>query len=295
MKEQAITTTVNKVLIPITLTDEGRTVIQRAVNFHNRYDCEVTLLLSVDEESELPDWLSQFFQNRSALLPAEDQLRMFVCDNLKEYRVPEYMHLVVIPGSIMTGVKRVQQKDPHDLLLLNKRLVTDPNAQSLWENNIKLIIQEACCPVLTYAGGNNPIQASKILLPIDLFQPYRGKLIWAERLAHAYSADVHIVSAIKNTLVLEETSVYRKIKEARFHLEESGIKTETTILMEQEGKTINQMIPEFINATKADLTVLMTHQESIFDFNYIGRVASEVILQTDTPIFCIAPEKYSIF
>ncbi|MFV0365739.1 MAG: universal stress protein [Mangrovibacterium sp.] len=295
MKEQAITTAVNKVLIPITLTKEGKTVIARAVNFHKRYNCEVTLLLSVDEESELPNWLNQFFKNRSALLPAEDQLRMFVCDNLDDYKVPEYMHLVIMPGSMMGGVKRVQQKDPHDLLLLNKRLVTAPEAQDSWENNIKLAIQEAHCPVLTYAGGKNPIRANKILLPIDLFQPYRGKLIWAERLAHTYNANVHIVSAIKNTLVLEETAVYRKIKDARFHLEQSGIKTETTVLMEQEGKTINQMIPEFINETKADLTVLMTHQESIFDFNYIGRVASEVILKTDTPIFCIAPEKYSLF
>lgn len=295
MREEAITTSVNKVLVPITLNDEGKTVIQRAIKFHARYNCDVSLLLSVDEESELPSWLSLFFQNRSALLPAEDQLRMFVCDNLPDYTIPEYMKLIVIPGSMMTGVKKIQQKDKHDLILLNKRLVTDPNAQDAWENNIKLIIQEAHCPVLTYAGGDTPIKASKILLPIDLFQPHRGKLIWAERLAHAYHADVHIVSAIKNTLLLEETTVYRKIKDARFHLEKSGIKTETTVLMEQDGKTINQMIPEFINATKADLTVLMTHQESIFDFNYIGRVASEVILKTDTPIFCIAPEKYTIF
>ncbi|MFV0553910.1 MAG: universal stress protein [Mangrovibacterium sp.] len=295
MREQAITTAVNKVLMPITLNDEGKGVINRAVNFHRRYNCEVTLLLSVDEDSELPNWLSKFFQNRSALLPAEDQLRMFVSDALADYKVPEYMHLVVEPGSMMRGVKKVQQKNPHDLVLLNKRLVTDPEAQDSWENNIKLIIQEAHCPVLTYTGGDKPIRASKILLPIDLFQPHRGKLIWAERLAHGYNASVHIVSAIKNTLVLEETAVYRKIKDARFHLEQSGIKTETTILMEEEGKTINQMIPEFINATQADLTVLMTHQESIFDFNYIGRVASEVILKTDTPIFCIAPEKYSLF
>lgn len=295
MREQAITTAVNKVLIPITLNEEGKNVIRRAVNFHKRYDCEVSLLLSVDEDSGLPSWLSQFFRNRSALLPAEDQLRMFVSDNMPEFSIPEYMHLLVESGSMMLGVKRVQQKNPHDLLLLNKKLITDPKAQSSWENSIKLIIQEAHCPVLTYAGGNQPIQASKILLPIDLFQPHRGKLIWAERLAHGYQADVHIVSAIKNTLVLEETAVYRKIKEARFHLEKAGIKTETTILMEDAGKTVNQMIPEFINATKADLTVLMTHQESIFDFNYIGRVASEVILKTDTPIFCIAPEKYSLF
>ncbi|MFV0290988.1 MAG: universal stress protein [Mangrovibacterium sp.] len=295
MIEQAITTAVNKVLVPITLNEEGKNVIIRAVNFHKRYDCEVSLLLSVDEESELPSWLSVFFQNRSALLPAADQLRMFVSDNLEEYKIPSYMHLLVEPGSMMTGVKRVQQKNPHDLVLLNKRLVTDPNAQASWENSIKLIIQEAHCPVLTYTGGDRPIRASKILLPIDLFQPHRGKLVWAERLAHAYNAEVHIVSAIKNTLVLEETTVYRKIKDARFYLEQSGIKTETTVLMEQEGKTINQMIPEFINATQADLTVLMTHQESIFDFNYIGRVASEVILKTDTPVFCIAPEKYSIF
>ena len=44
-----------------------------------------------------------------------------------------------------------------------------------------------------------------------------------------------------------------------------------------------------------DLTIIMTHQESVINENYIGRFASEIIHNCPTPVLSIVPGRDNVF
>ncbi|WP_163715322.1 universal stress protein [Mangrovibacterium lignilyticum] len=287
-----IKTTVHRVLVPVTLDDQGKSAIRRALQIHEKFQTNITFLYVVPDESVITDWFRPV-KKQSNLREHRRQFKAFVTDEF-DGKFPSFVRLKVRAGSITKCVVRLLNHIRYDLVILNKKLEQSPKSESTWTNGIKLIVGEALCPVLTYDGDEKPFDFKTIMFPVDIFQPHKHKLAWAVRLAKVFNAKVHVVSALKANLDEEESRISKKMKYIRFTLEEAGISTVSTLLREDSGKQLCDLIPEFIDETNPDLTLIMTHQENIFDFNYIGRLASEVLLKTKAPVFSITPKKETI-
>ncbi|RKD92250.1 universal stress protein [Mangrovibacterium diazotrophicum] len=287
-----IKTTVHRVLVPITLDDQGASAIRRAQEIHEKFETKITLLYVVPEESVITDWFRPI-RKQSNLLEHRKALKAFIAKHF-DGKLPSYVRLKVRSGSLTKCIVRMLNHFRYDLVVLNKKLEQSPKLQSAWANGIKLIVGEALCPVLTYDGDDKPFNIKTIMVPVDIFQPHKHKVAWAIRLAKVFGSKVHVVSALKANIEEEDSMIYKKIKGVRYRLEEEGIETEATLLREEAGRKLHDLIPEFIDETNPDLTLIMTHQENIFDFNYIGKLASEVILRTKAPVFSITPKKETI-
>lgn len=287
-----IKTTVHRVLVPITLDEQGASAIRRAQEIHEKFETKITLLYVVPEESVITNWFRPI-RKQSNLLQHRKDFKAFVMEYFGG-TFPSFIRLKVRSGSLTKCIVRILNHFRYDLVVLNKKLEQSPKMQSAWANGIKLIVGEALCPVLTYEGDDKPFDIKTIMLPVDIFQPHKHKVAWAIRLAKVFGSNVHVVSALRANVEEEDSMIYKKMKGIQFRLEEEGIATEITLLREEPGKELHDLIPDFIDETNPDLTLIMTHQENIFDFNYIGKLASEVILRTKPPVFSITPKKETI-
>lgn len=287
-----IKTTVHRVLVPVTLDEQGISAINHAREIHDKFQTNITFLYVIPDESILTEWFRPVTKQTN-LLHERKRFKAFITEQFGG-EFPRYIRLKVRHGSITKCVVRLLRHLRYDLVIFNKKLEQNPRSQSAWETGIKLVVGEALCPVLTYDGGNTPLNIKNIMLPLDIVQPHRLKVAWVSRLAKAWGAKVHVVSVLTANIAEEDSTIFRKMNDVRLSLEERGIAVETTLLREDSGTKLCNIMRDFINEQKPDLTLIMTHRETIFDFNYIGRLASEVILNTEPPVFCITPKKETL-
>lgn len=287
-----IKTNMHRVLVPVSLDEQGVSAIQHAKEIQEKFNATITLLYVVPDESILTEWFRPV-RKQSKLLQYQKQLKHFVG---KEFggKVPKFVRLKVRPGSIAKAIVHTLNHFRFDLVILNKMIGYDQQNSSVWESGIKFIVGEARCPVLTYNGGDKPFRIQTIMLPVDIMQPHQQKVSWATRLAHTWDARVHVVSALRLNIKEEDSTIYRKMKDITQTLEDEGIETGMTLLREDPGIKLGDIMRNFINEAQPDLTLVMSHKENIFDFNYIGGLASEIILNTDAPVFCITPKRETL-
>lgn len=287
-----IKTNMHRVLVPVSLDEQGLSAIQRAKEIHEKFHANITLLYVVPDESILTEWFRPV-KKQTKLLQYRRQFKDFV---VKQFggKFPRFIRLKVRHGSLAKMIVRISDHFRYDLIILNKQIGADSRSTSAWESAIKFVVGESRCPVLTYNGGTNAFDVRTILLPVDIMQPHQQKVIWVSRLAKAWKAKVHVVSALTLNIKEEDSSVFRKMKDIEIKLENEGIDTKLTLLREESGTKLCDIMRDFINHEKPDMTLVMTHQENILDLNYIGRLASELILNTNAPVFCITPKKKTL-
>ena len=186
-----IKTIVHRVLVPITLDEQGRSAIGRAQEIHEKFQTKITFLYVVPDESVITDWFRPI-RKQSNLQQNRKAFKAFVMEYFGG-TFPSYVRLKVRSGSLTKCIVRMLNHFRYDLVVLNKKLEQSPKMQSVWANGIKLIVGEALCPVLTYDGDDKPFDIKTIMLPVDIFQPHKHKLAWAIRLAKVFGSKVHVV------------------------------------------------------------------------------------------------------
>ncbi len=58
---------------------------------------------------------------------------------------------------------------------------------------------------------------------------------------------------------------------------------------------MHEAVQFFSKKNRPDLTIIMTHQESVMNENYIGRFAGEIIHNCPTPVLSIVPGHDNVF
>ena len=66
------------------------------------------------------------------------------------------------------------------------------------------------------------------------------------------------------------------------------------IIKSKEHK-MHEAVQFFSKKECPDLTIIMMHQESVINENYIGRFAAEIIHNYPTPVSCIVPGCDNVF
>ncbi len=282
----------NRILVPVTLDEEGRSAVQRALQIQKQFDSHITFLYAVQEENAFSGLFRRDSKSKS-VLRARKQLKEFIEAETGGH-IPSFVRLKVRYGSLTKSTIRLINHFRYSMIFLNRKLGDGTEQGKGWKNGIRLIVGEARSAVLTYNGGDEAFEVKTIMFPVDLFQPHRKKVEWAIYLAKTLQAKVHVVAAVLDGIKEEDSSVYRKMKAIQFQLEDQNINTEFTLLREDGSRKLCQLVPDFINSVQPDLTLIMSHQERLFDFNYVGRLAYEMLMNTKPPVFCIHPRRTSI-
>ncbi len=141
---------------------------------------------------------------------------------------------------------------------------------NLRKHNTDRIIGASSCPELTIKETWTKIGIREILIPLDIGKQIRTKIFWAIELALKFKAKIRIISVLRVNIDIEESYTYRKCK-------------------------IHEAVQFFSMKECPDLTIIMVHQESGINENYIGRFATEIIHNCPTPVLSIVPRRDNVF
>ncbi|MFV0268821.1 MAG: universal stress protein [Draconibacterium sp.] len=285
-------TTIHHILVPVTLDEHGINSIRQALILSRKFDSKVTLLYVAPRFSMLGKYyrpMERLHYKREAFA----RFKKFVKDFFDQ-GIPGFIRLKLRKGSLQKWVVSFIHRAKYDLVVINKRLGNDASGLRKWSDQVSQMVAEAYCPVVTFDGVPSEEEKHKILVPIDIRRRYNHNVKWAAELAKKYNAKIHLMSVLNEKMKRENSSIHIKIWKIEDWLLKQDIACETTLLRGDE-KEMHKIVPDFINESKPDMVVIMTNQEVLINIKSIGKMASNVIKQSEYPVFTITPKKESLF
>ena len=125
-----------------------------------------------------------------------------------------------------------------------------------------------------------------MVVPLDLTQKTRKKISSAILFAKHYDMKICLVSALIGGIKTRESRIFKKLKQAKQTIEDSGIKCGMK-LFPRSDITPYQRVLEYSHQIKASLIMVMTHQEGFTFDNYIGAFAHHIINESDIPVLSL--------
>ena len=285
-------TNIHNILVPLTLDEHGMNSVRQAMIIQDRFDSQITLLYVIPRYNRLGKYIRpaklRRYKRRSFF-----KFARFV-NSFFDHHIPPYIRLKMQQGSLVRVMISFIYGATYDLIVVNKKMEGRPEMQKKWENQIRIIIREAYCPVITFNDIPTKAKKNQILVPIDIRRHHKHNIVWATRLAREYQAGIHLVSVLNKKIAREKSRINFKIWKITELLDKQKIPSQISFLRGNE-KNKHQLMAEFINMNKPDLVVIMTHQEVLVNINSIGEMASSVIRQSEYPVFSITPKKESLF
>jgi len=287
-----VETNIDKILVPIAITKEGKTALNQAVYFHQVFSSRITLLHIVPP-CHIIKRIFKHKEYRKRKKRSQKKLTEFVRSNFKG-TIPDYIDLMIIVGELVPTIIKIADNQRYDLIILKKSKITKGPFYNLRKHNTDRIIGASSCPVLTIKETWTKMGIREILIPLEIGKHIRTKIFWAIELARRFKAKIRIVSVLKINIDIEESYTYRKCKILEKWIKGHDIECDIRILKSKEHK-IHETVQFFSMKECPDLTIIMTHQESRIDENHIGRFASEIIHNCPTPVLSIVPERDNVF
>lgn len=140
-------------------------------------------------------------------------------------------------------------------------------------------------PVLTIKGM--PVETkNKIVLPLDLTRDTDKNLKAALMYGKNYNSEIHLVSALIGGIRINESRIYKKLKEAEKVLNANDIKTQVKVFDISEVPPFMRVL-EYAEEVEADMIIIMTHQEGYTYDNYIGAFAHHIINLSKIPVLSL--------
>jgi len=160
------------------------------------------------------------------------------------------------------------------------------SATSLKPKKLDKLICHSYCPVMT-VNKNYPVkEIKKIVIPVDITQSTKKKLLWATYFAKKYKAKIIIVSAFTLNLDIKKSLVYQNSENTKTMLLKRGVDCEVKII-NAPGQEKHKVILKFIREENPDMVIIRTHQESNLLNDRIGKFVSELVHRCQIPVFTV--------
>lgn len=285
-------TNIDKILVPIAISKEGRIALNQALYFHQVFSSRITLLHIVPPAHII----NRIFKRKDceqSQKRSQKKLIGFVKKNFKG-TIPDYIDLRIIVGELVPTILKIANNHKYDLIIIKKSKKVKGFFHNLRKHNTDRIIGASPCPVLTIKDAWTKVGIREILIPLDISKQIRTKIFWAIELALKFKAKIRIISVLRFNIDVEESYTYKKCKILEKWIKGHNLECDIRILKSKEHK-MHEAVQYFSKKECPDLTIIMTHQESVINENYIGRFASEIIHNCPTPVFSIVPGRENIF
>ncbi|MCK5729683.1 MAG: universal stress protein [Draconibacterium sp.] len=214
---------------------------------------------------------------------ANKKLKGFV-ENVIQKEIPKNIILKIIKGEVVSTLINESKKGGYDFIIVDKSRSSFKGA-SHWKNFDKFVSQSQC-PVLTINKDFPVREIKNIIIPIDISQTTKKRLLWATLFAKKFNANIKIVSALNVDIDETKSLAFKNAKKIKHLLWERGVECDVKILKVYKQRK-HQAILEYIEKEKPDLVIIRTHQESIFSETNIGKFVSEIVHGCCMPVFTV--------
>jgi len=200
--------------------------------------------------------------------------------------LPKNVKISVKSGEVVSVLKDLSKKSKYEFILVDK---SESDYQGALSNaQIDELVSVSTCPVLTVHKDHGVPEIENIVIPIDITQSTKKRLLWASLFAKKLGAKITILSALNAdvNINVEKSLAYKNAVKIRHMLWRQGINCEIEILKTREDKK-HETILEYIKKEQPGLIIIRTHQESVFSNTSIGRFVSEIVHGSKLPVFTV--------
>jgi nucleotide-binding universal stress UspA family protein len=212
---------------------------------------------------------------------ALNSLQKFV-SNISPTEDLEHLTYRIKSGSPLPVLLKQSKNGGYEFIMVDK----DKNGSGLEADEFDKLISLSSCPIMALNNGYKMSPVKKIVIPVDISQTTRKKLLWATYFAKKFGAKITIVSALGLNIETKQSLAWRNAEKLKHMLSQRGIESDVEIL-KATGQEKYTMILEYIEKEKPGLVIIRTHQESKLSGVQIGSFVSEIIHGCSMPVFAV--------
>lgn len=268
------------VLVPYDFDFKAKAALQEAIKVAQFIKGEIHLLSVIHSTNFLTELFKSEKQQREERRMVENKLKEAAAEVSAHNKIK--IHCIVEQGETAEVILEQAEILNAQYIVMGK-MSSAVSAFHLIGPLTMHIIATAPCPVIT-VGENQIIsgQFANILLPIDLTKQTLEKINTAISWAKYYRSTVHLVGVVKKGTKLASSRLVKKLDKATWIIEQEGVKVSAQAYVE-DGRPVEEVILEHGNKVKADIMMIMTHQELSLTDSYIGAVAQNLIKKSEIP------------
>lgn len=270
----------NNIMVYLSPNEDGKLMMKQVLFFQRTLGMRV-FICHINEKMPL---LKKLFSPENKRL-----LKMFTPEKLQEFIINSIPDLALENFSfwVKTGKRlpllvRESNEGGYEFMIVDK----SNSMTSLKPNELDKLICHSYCPVMT-VHKNYPVkEIKKIVIPVDITQSTKKKLLWATYFAKKYKAKIIIVSALTFNLDIKKSLVYQNSEKTKNMLLQRGVECEVKVL-NAPGQEKQKVILKFIREESPDMVIIRTHQESNLLNDRIGKFVSELVHRCQIPVFTV--------
>ncbi len=272
----------NNILAFIPQNKSGELVIKEALYFQQILEMRIFILNIMKPPSfSSKDLNAKKLETR--LIKYRQKQSDFVKSVIQK-EIPKNIILKIKTGNVVPTLIHESKYGGYDFIIVDKSKSSFKGALH-WSKFDKFINQSRC-PVLTINKDFPIREIKKIIIPIDISQTTKKRLLWATLFAKKFNAKIQIVSALNININESKSLAFKNAVKIKHLLWDRGVECDVKILkVNMQNK--HQTILEYINKEKPELVIIRTHQESIFAETNIGKFVSEIVHGCTMPVFTV--------
>lgn len=279
----------NTILAFLPKHQDGELVLNQAIFFEKALGMRIFVLNILKYFSILPHKFRirkvQKIKN-SALL----ELAEFVKNTIQK-EIPEDIILRIKFGKTVQTLIRESRKGGYEFMIIDK--CKKNHSEALTRNQVNKIINRSYCPVLILNTEFPVKEVDKIVIPVDISQTTKKRLLWASMFAKKFKAKIQIVSALTVNIDEEKSLAFSNAEKIRKMLTERGIDSEVKVIKTHSQET-HKVILDYIEKENPGMVIIRTHQESMFPRGNIGKFVSEIVQGCKVPVFAVGYSKQNL-
>ncbi len=281
----------NDVLVVVPLTDEGKIVLKQAMYLQKIISFRIFILNVIPPIS----FLNRHFNSQKVAELKKEALKKLTAF-VKDFfggEIPEKIILKVSMGNLVPTLIKHTQSDDFLFVVLKRSMHQKGISNLLDQNEMDKIIAHSQCPVLSVNEESTQGELKTILVPIDISESTKKRLLWASMFAKKANAKIMIVSALNANIDVQKSLALKNAERIQSMLSERGIQSDLEIL-KVGGQLIHEMVLSFIAEKKPDLIIIRKHHIVSFFSNTIGDFAKEIIHGSNIPVFTVSQRQRDI-
>ena len=276
------------ILVPIDYSPQSMAAYDYSKILARATGSSLTLLYIIEE----PGFFAKKFlgkeQRAEIIHQAEGKLKELIANDhdLNENQI--LTHPVIRKGNVYRKIINLAHDTKPKLIIMGR---TDSSnfKKNLTGTNTQHIVSEAKTPVITIKGSHEITTDDHILLPLDLTHPVKKKIAKAIEMAQFLDARVSVLSVLQSNWLSKKIKFRKILEEIKRIFVKYQISCDTN-LMTAKKEPQAQIINQYALDIKADLIMLMTHQEMNIHHYFIGSTAKKIIDESDLPVLSIIPD-----
>ena len=281
----------NDVLVVVPLTDEGKIVLKQAIYFQKIISFRIFVLNVIPPIS----FINRHFNSQKVEELKKDALKKLT-NFVKDFfggEIPEKIILKVSMGNLVPTLIKHTQSDDFLFVVLKRSIHQKGISNLLDQSEMDKVIAHSQCPVLSVNEESTSGELKTILVPVDISESTKKRLLWASMFAKKANAKILIVSALNANIDVQKSLALKNAERIQSMLSERGIQSDLEILKVGD-QLIHEMVLSFIAENKPDLIIIRKHHIVSFFSNTIGDFAKEIIHGSKIPVFTVSQRQKDI-